>query len=151
MLYLCIMLNQLNQNVMFTKEYVETILTPYVGKELRMITDKIPFCLETSMDSSFQIELTILGIKYVLINNYYIKQDLKITLNKALTSVGVYAHTLDKLKNVEGDCVVFKELVKFMEENFTPQIAFTYYTQIKTLEVSNEKFVLNGISFIICK
>ncbi len=141
----------------FNKEYVETILKPFEGKKLRMRSlaiDKsfsIPFCLETDMESTFQIELNSMGIKFLLKDNYYIKRDLKEVFKNAVHNAGIYSITLDKLLKEEskGDCVIFNSFVTFMQENFNPQIAFTYYNMIKSLKVESNKFVLNEIEFII--
>jgi hypothetical protein len=143
----------------FTKDYTQNILTPFVGKELRMRTkseDKsfnIPFCLETSIESSFQIEFTNIGIRFLLKDNYYIKRDIKELLSKAILETGLYPHTIDNLLKDKEDKVednAFQKIInKYFEENFKPQIAFTYYTMIKSLKVSNDGFTMNGIEFII--
>jgi len=143
----------------FTKEYVDIILKPFIGKPLRMRTESedksysIPFCLETSMESTFQLEFSGLGIKFILKDNFYIKKDLKKLLNDAINSTGLYPFSFDNLlKDGEGkveDNAFQKIINKYLDENFHPQIAFTYYTMIKTLKVTNSGFMLNGIEFII--
>lgn len=143
----------------FTKEYVETILKPFEGKKLRMRTqseDKsfsIPFALETDMEATFQIAICNMGIKFLLKDNFYIKQDLDKVFKEAVHKQGFYASTLDKLLKEESkdDCVVFRQLVTFMQENFNPQIAFTYYNMITSLKVDNNRFVMNGIEFVVYK
>lgn len=144
---------------MFTKEYVNTILAPFVGKKFRMLTENedktfsIPFYLETSMESPFQIELTNVGIKFLLVDNFYIKKDIETALNRAFNQVGVYVHRLDTLLKEEPpkneDCVVIKSVREYLQKAITPQIAFTYYTMIKSLKVSENYFVLNGIKFVV--
>lgn len=144
---------------MFTEEYVKTILAPFVGKTFRMRienedkTFSIPFCLETSMESSFQIEFTNLGIKFLLIDNYYIKKDIETALNDAFREVGIYPFSLDRLLKEEPpkseDCVVMKRVREHLQKVITPQIAFTYYTMIKSLKVNKDYFVLNGIKFVV--
>lgn len=146
---------------MFTKEFVNTILTPFVGKSLRMRTENedktftIPFCLETSMESTFQFEMTNLGIKFLLKDNYYVKKDIETALNDAFREVGIYPFSLDKLLKEEPpkeeDCVVMKKIREHLQKVITPQIAFTYYTMIKSLKVSENYFVLNGIKFVVYK
>lgn len=146
---------------MFTKEYVNTILAPFVGKTFRMRTENedktfsIPFCLETSMESTFQIEFTNLGIKFLLIDNFYVKKNIETALNKAFIEVGIYPLSLDRLLKEEPpkgeDCVVMKKVREYLQKAITPQIAFTYYTMIKSLKVSENYFVLNGIKFVVYK
>lgn len=144
---------------LFTKEYVETILKPFENKKIRMRTlneektFSIPFCLETDMEATFQMELNNMGIKFLLKDNFYIKKDLKEDLKNAILSTGLYLFSLDDLlkQKSEEDCVVFSKIVKYLEENFKPQIAFTYYNMITSLKVEENKFVLNGIEFIIYK
>lgn len=144
-------------DTIFNREYVETILAPFVGKTLRMRTqseDKsfiIPFMLETSIESTFQIELNNSGIKFLLKDNYYIKRDIQEVFRKALKDTEIYPFSLDKFLKEESkeDCVVFKRIVKYFEENFNPQIAFTYYNMVKSLRVDNNEFVLNSVKFII--
>ena len=146
---------------MFTKEYVNTILAPFVGKTFRMRTESedktfsIPFCLETSMESTFQIEFTNLGIKFLLIDNFYVKKNIETALNKAFIEVGIYPFSLDRLLKEEPpkgeDCVVMKKVREHLQKAITPQIAFTYYTMIKSLKVSENYFVLNGIKFVVYK
>lgn len=146
---------------MFTKEYVNTILAPFIGNTFRMRTDNedktfsIPFCLETSMESSFQIQFTNLGIKFLLIDNYYIKKNIETALNDAFKEIGVYPFSLDTLLKEEPpkseDCVVMKKVREYLQKTITPQIAFTYYTMIKSLKVSENYFVLNGIKFVVYK
>ena len=141
----------------FNKEYVQTILLPFVGKTLRMRTqseDKtfsIPFALENSIESTFQIAFDNAGIKFLLKDNFYIKRDLKEVFRGALKDTEIYPFSLDKFLKEESkeDCVVFKRIVEYFEKNFNPQIAFTYYTMIKSLRVDDNGFVLNGIKFII--
>jgi hypothetical protein len=143
----------------FTKDYVDIILKPFIGKPLRMRTESedksysIPFHLETSIDASFQIELSGLGIKFILKDNYYIKRDIRTLLTKAILETNLYPHTIDNLlQDEEGkveDNIFQKIVTKYFDDNFHPQIAFTYYTMIKTLKVTNRGFVLNGIEFVI--
>jgi hypothetical protein len=139
---------------MFTEEYVKAILTPYLGKELRMRSDLIPFCLETSMESSFQIEFTNFGIKFFLKDNFYIRKDIKFLLNQAILKTGLYPHTYDNLLRdklgKEEDNIFQNTINKYFEEKFAPQIAFTYFTQIKSIEVNEDEFVINGVKFIVC-
>ena len=140
---------------MFTKEYVEAILTPFIGKKLRMRSnDSVPFILETSLDASFQIELNSFGISCVLIDNFYTKRDLLSVFTKAVNSTDIYPHSLDSLlpddiekKDIEP--ILFNKLVEYMQSNFKPQIAFTYYTMIKSLHVEKNKFILNGVEFFV--
>jgi hypothetical protein len=141
----------------FNKEYVERIMKPFEGKSFRMRTEsidkkvKIPFFLETSIESTFQIELTNLGIKFLLKDNFYIKKDLKEVFNKALKSLEIYPFSLDKLlkEKPNEDCVVVNKIVEYFEKNFNPQIAITYYGTIESIRVSEKSFVLNNIEFII--
>jgi len=142
---------------MFTKEYVNAILTPFVGKNIRMRSNGvIPFILETSMESSFQIELNNFGISFVLIDNFYIKRDLLTVFSKAINSTDIYAHSLDKLlkDDVEKEGIepiLFNQLVKYMESNFKPQIAFTYYNMITSLRVEKDRFFLNDTEFFVTR
>ncbi len=145
---------------MFTKEYVVAILTPFIGKELRMYRESedksfsVPFCLETSIESSFQMEFTNLGIKFLLKGNYYVKKDIETSLNDAFRKIGIYPFSLDKLLKEEPDkdedCVVLKQLRSHLQEALAPQIAFTYYNMVQSLKVTNRSFTLNGIKFIVC-
>ena len=144
---------------MFTKEYVNTILAPFIGKSFRMRSENedktftIPFCLETSMESTFQLEMTNMGIKFLLKDNYYIKKDIETCLNESIKELGIYPFSFDRLLKEEPpkdeDCVVIKKIREYLQNNLTPQIAFTYYTMIKSLKVSENYFVLNGIKFVI--
>jgi|SRR6187402_3393562 len=146
-----------NTENIFTKEYVQTILKPFENKGIRMRTEsedksfKIPFLLETSIEATFKIELDNTGIKFLLKDNYYIKRDLKQVFNDALKDVEIYPFSLDKFLKEESkeDCVIAGKIVKYFEEHFNPQIAFTYYNMITSLKVNNSKFNLNGIDFII--
>jgi hypothetical protein len=140
---------------MFTKDYVNTILLPFVGKNIRMknVSD-IPFCLETSMEATFQIRLNSFGISFALIDNFYIKRDIKVNLIHAFNAIDIPPFKLDTLlktpiDNEDSDNVVFDKLVEYMQKTFTPQIAFTYYTMIKSLSVNEKGFVLNGTAFFI--
>ena len=129
---------------MFKKEYVSAILAPFVGKKLRMAaTDCIPFRLETSMDSSFQIELTETGIQFLLKDNHYIEMDLDTIFRDALKVVGISP------KSWETDTIAYNAIISHIKEGFNPQIAFTYYTMIKSLTVNETSFLINNVKFFI--
>ena len=142
----------------FNKEYIQSILKPFEGKRLRMRSEsddklfQIPFLLETSIETPFQFEFTNIGIKFLLKDDFYIKRDIKILLNQAILKTGLYPHTLDNLlKDKEGkveDNAFQKIINEYFDENFKPQIAFTYYGMIKSLKVSKDGFVMNKIEFI---
>ena len=140
---------------MFTKDYVGFILSPFVGKNIRMNSSKnIPFCLETSMESSFQIQIDHMGIKFVLIDNYYIKRDLLKVFSEALQEIDIFPFRLDSLSNekIESkgtETIIFDKIVDYMQKNMTPQIAYTYYGMINSLSVDEKKFTLNGVEFFI--
>ncbi len=139
---------------MFNKEYVGVILTPFVGKTIRMRTgNTIPFCLETSIESTFQIQLVNSGIKFVLIDNYYIKRDLGKVFNEAFQTIEIYPFQMDSLlkeKDTKGiDAIVYGKLLEYMQTNLAPQIAYTYYTMIKSLRVEEKRFFLNDVEFFV--
>ena len=140
---------------MFTKEYVSAILAPFVGEELRMAaTDCIPFCLETSMESSFQIELTETGIRFLLKDNHYIEMDLDTIFRNALKVVDISPRGLDTLlkgqrESWETDAIAYDAIISHIKEGFNPQIAFTYYTMIKSLTVNETSFLINNVKFFI--
>lgn len=140
---------------MFTKEYVGFILSPFVGKNIRMNGSKnIPFCLETSIESTFQIQIDHMGIKFVLIDNFYIKRDLLKVFSEAFHEIEVYPFQLDSLSKEKiepkgTESIIFDKIIDFMQKNFTPQIAYTYYGMINSLSVDEKKFTLNGVEFFI--
>ena len=140
---------------MFTKEYVSAILAPFVGKELRMgATDCIPFCLETSAASSFKIELTEIGIQFILKDNFYIEMGLDTIFRDALKLVGITPRGLDTLlkgqkESWETDTIAYDAIISHIKEGFNPQIAFTYYTMIKSLTVNETSFLINNVKFFI--
>jgi hypothetical protein len=140
---------------MFTKEYVGFILSPFVGKNIRMNSNKdIPFCLETSMESSFQIQIDNMGIKFVLIDNYYIKRDLLKVFSEAFQEIDIYPFQLDslskeKIERKGTETIIFDKIVDYVQKNMTPQIAYTYYGMINSLSVDEKKFTLNGVEFFI--
>lgn len=141
---------------MFTKEYVGVILAPFVGKSIRMRSgNTIPFCLETSIESTFQIQLNASGVKFVLVDNYYIKRDLDKVFNEALQTIGIYPFQMNSLlkeKDTKGiEDIVYNKLLEYMQTNLTPQIAYTYYSMIKSLRVEEKRFFLNDVEFIITK
>jgi hypothetical protein len=146
---------------LFNKEYVGQLLLPFVGKNLRIdntfVNNKdisIPFILESNIESPFQIELSNIGVRFVLKDNYYIKKDINENIRKAFNELKVYPHVLNRLINTEDepDSIDFiNSITKHLQENFNPQIAFTYYTFINSIEVSNKYFIINGIRFFVVK
>jgi len=140
---------------MFTKEYVEAILAPFVGKKIRMFSNEnVPFILETSMEASFQIELTNMGISFVLIDNFYTKRDLLKVFSEAFQEIDVYPFQLDSLskEKIEPkgmETIIFDKIVDYMQKNMTPQIAFTYYGMIKSLRIEKDRFYLNDVHFFV--
>ena len=146
----------MKKSMFFNKEYVGTILSPFVGKKIRMRGDEsIPFFLETSMESSIQIKIENMGIGFVLIDNYYIKRDLDKAFSEAFQEIDIFPFRLDSLlKDTETnpvDAVVYKKLLEHMQAKLNPQVAYTYYNMIKSLRVEEERFFLNGIEFYITK
>lgn len=142
------------KNKILTPDYIKAILSPFVGKEIRMrYNEYIPFALETSIESTFQINLTNIGIAFILKDNYYIKKDFKTFLNQAIVESGLYPHTIDNLfadKDGKVKDNVFQDSInKFFETHFHPQIAFTYFTYINDLRVNERGFFLNGAEFVI--
>ena len=140
---------------MFTKEYVSAILAPFMGKELRMVaTDCIPFCLETSMESSFQIELSEIGIRFLLKDNHYIKMDLDTICRKAFKAVDISLREMDTLlidqrELWKTDTMAYDAIISHLKEGFNPQIAFTYYSMITSLAVDQKSFQINNVKFFI--
>ena len=140
---------------MFTKEYVGAILTPFVGKKIRMNSNKtIPFCLETSMESSFHIELDHMGIKFLLRDNFYIKRDLGKVFSDAFHELDFFPFQMDsllkeKIESKGTEAVVFQKLLQYMEKELAPQIAYTYYGMITSLCVDEKRFFINGVEFYI--
>ena len=140
---------------MFTKKYVGAILAPFIGKCLKMDIENnktIPFYLGT--EATFQMELDDWGVRFFLKDNYYVKKDLDSLLRDALKQCGLSPRHLDVLLKDEkrsGDMenVVFKEILSFMQEKLTPEIAFTFYTMITSLLVEEKGFSLNGVRFFI--
>jgi hypothetical protein len=140
---------------MFTKEYVGVILSPFVGKKLRMNAGKnIPFCLETSMESSFHIELDNMGIKFLLRDNFYIKRDLDKTFSEAFRELDFFPFQMDsllkeKIERKGTEAIVFQKLLEHMQKELAPQIAYTYYGMITSLRVDEKRFFINDIEFYI--
>jgi hypothetical protein len=140
---------------MFTKEYVGVILTPFVGKKIRMNGNKtIPFCLETSMSSSFQIELDNMGIRFILKDNFYIKRDLGKVFSDAFHELDFFPFQMDsllkeKIESKGTEAVVFQKLIEYMQKELTPQIAYTYYSMITSLRVDEKRFFINDVEFYI--
>lgn len=137
---------------MFTKEYVCQILEPFTNKKLRYKRPKdFPLLLESSIENTFEIELTSTGISFVLKNDFYLNKDLDKLLNEALREQNIYAFELDSLvkENVE-ECTVFRKLVESMNKNIKVQIAFTYFYIIQSLDVNERSFKINGYEFIVC-
>lgn len=140
---------------LFTHDYVNNLLTPFLNYNIRMSDSNkvIPFCLETSMESSFRFEITHVGIRFILKDNFYIKRDLESVFLKALNESDIATFRLDQISGIEStgvECVTFNKIVAHMVEHFTPQIAFTYFSQIKSLSVHERGFILNGVDFYIC-
>lgn len=141
----------------FTKDYVGTILSPFVGKNIRMNGGKnIPFCLETSMESSFQIQLENIGIKFLLVDNFYIKRDLDKVFSEAFQKLEIYPFQMDSLlkENVERkgiENIVYDKLLQSMQESLSPQIAYTYYGMINSLRVEDKRFFINDTEFYITR
>lgn len=139
----------------FTKEYVELILTPFVGKKLRMNGGQtIPFCLETSMESSFHIELDHMGIKFLLRDNFYVQRDLDRVFSEAFHQFDFFPFQMDSLlkEPVETkgtETIVFHKLLEHMQRELAPQIAYTYYGMITSLCVHETRFFINGIEFYV--
>lgn len=142
---------------LFNVEYVKSLLLPFEDKVFRLRTEnenksfKLPFVLETSIESTFSIELNNRGIRLILKDNFYIKKNLREVFSGALKEVKIYPSTLDKLLKEESkeDCVIFSKIVKHLEDNFNPQIGFIYYNMIESLKVDVNGFTLNGFSFKI--
>ena len=140
---------------MFTKEYVDAVLTPFVGKKIRMNGGKnIPFCLETSMESSFHIEFDHMGVKFILRDNFYIQRDLNKVFSEAFQKVDFYPFQMDSLlkEKVEykgTEAIVFQKLLDYMQKELTPQIAYTYYGMITSLRVDEKRFFINDVEFYV--
>jgi len=141
----------------FTKEYVEFVLKPYEGKSLRLRTNSecgkfnLPFMLETEMESTFQIELNNMGIKFLLKDNFYIKKQLNESIRCALKEMDIFPFSLDKLLKEEPkeDCEFLKIFTNHIEKTISPQIAFTYYNMVSSIKVESKGFSLNGFYFQI--
>lgn len=145
---------------LFTKEYVDSVLSPFIGKTLRMRTEsvdgkfKVPFILETSMESSFVLETNVFGLSFTLKDNFYLKRDLMECMRVSIRKMGITMKVdsiIQELDNESEYTDFTKVIVEDMMDRFKPQIAFTYYTMIESLQVSTNGFVLNGIQFIVCK
>ena len=140
---------------MFTKEYVGAILTPFVGKKIRMNGGKnIPFCLETSMESSFHIELDHMGIKFLLRDNFYIQRDLGKVFSEAFQKLDFFPFQMDSLLNEKierkgGEAIVYQKLLECMQKELAPQIAYTYYGMITSLRVDEKRFFINDVEFYV--
>lgn len=123
--------------------------------ELRMNGGKtIPFCLETSMESSFQIQLEPAGIKFSLIDNFYINRDLGKVFSEAFHDLDIFPFQLDSLLKEEVEKeginpIMFNKILEFMKSQLKPQIAYTYYGMIKSLMVEEKRFFLNGVEFYV--
>jgi len=153
----------MSEKSIFTHEYVETLLSPYLGKNLRMFSKfedqelEVPFQLENSMESPFQIEFTNLGIRFFLMDNFYLNRDLSGTLRAAISDSEIFAFRLDDISDLEtpedkkGMDYIFERIVSYLEKNLKIQIATTYYAAIKTLKVGENFFVINGIKFMVVR
>lgn len=140
---------------MFTKDYVSSILAPFVGVKLRMgATDCIPFFLEPSMEGSFKIELCEIGIRFLLKDNYHIQRYLEESFKGALKEVGIPLRELDTLLKDPGEShttetIAFDAIISHIKKGLTPQIGFTYYTMIRSLKVDEKSFHINNVKFFI--
>jgi hypothetical protein len=140
---------------MFTKDYVAAILTPFVGKKIRMNGGKnIPFCLETGMESSFHIELDHLGVKFLLKDNFHIQRDLDKVFSEAFQKLDFFPFQMDSLlkEKVEkkgAEAIVYQKLLEHMQKELAPQIAYTYYGMITSLRVDEKRFFINDVEFYV--
>jgi hypothetical protein len=140
---------------MFTKEYVATILTPFVGKKIRMNGGKnIPFCLETSIESSFHMELDHAGVKFLLRDNFYIQRDLDKVFSEAFKELDFFPYQMDsllkeKIERKGTELIVYQKLLEHMQKELAPQIAYTYYGMITSLRVDEKRFFINDVEFYV--
>lgn len=136
----------------FTKLYVDNILSPFIGKKFRLKSEtvdgnfSIPFELENSLDSTFTLELCLFGLSFTLKDNFYLSRDLIESMKDGIKSLNISGGKLDKLLNTSDSSFV-ELLSREILKTFKPQIAFIYYTNIKSLEVGSNYFVINGFKF----
>lgn len=141
---------------LFNFQHVESMLNPMKDLKFRFRAKKnseFPIILENSVENSFKIELTSIGISFLLSNDFYINKSLEKLLNEALIAVDIYPYQLNKLLKIpeSDDSMVFTNIKKHVQMNLQVQIGFTYYTMINSLEINNRGFSLNGHEFIIYK
>lgn len=102
------------------------------------------------MEDCVQMEVTSLGIKFFIQNNFYLNRDLAAALQKTIIE-----NNLSKkftYNNFEGsDKTLFQIISKGIEEKLQVQLCFLYNSGIKSLEVKDGSFVLNGNTFVLSR
>jgi hypothetical protein len=141
----------MKQNELFKKEYIETLLQPYIGKKLRMSgSDSNSIVLEPSIESDFQIEIDGMGIKFFIQDNFYLNKEIETCIRSGISSM--YDESVEfphlRFDELNGD-EAFTKLKEAIQRVMKVQIARIYIAGIESIECNPGGFSINGQKYRI--